>query len=64
MISPLQKAGELMFRYNRLTDAVAQAKQCEVLAPDNRKIYWERVIWYLEKLSNDVDEKRIGESID
>lgn len=50
MISPLQKAGELIFRYNRLTDAVAQAKQCEVLAPDNRKIYWERVIWYLEKL--------------
>jgi hypothetical protein len=53
MISPLQKAGELIFRYNRLKDAVAQAKQCEVLAHDVRKPYWEQVIYYLEKLHAD-----------
>ena len=51
MISPLQKAGELIMRYNRLTDAVAQARQCEVLAHEVRKPYWEKVIYYLEKLS-------------
>jgi len=57
MISPLQKAGELLMRYNRLTDAVAQARQCEVLAHNGRKPYWEQVIWYLEKLYSENGEK-------
>lgn len=55
MISPLQKAGELIHRYNRLTDAMAQAKQCEALAHEYRKPYWEEVIVYLEKLSADAN---------
>ena len=57
MISPLQKAGELLMRYTRLTDAVAQARQCEVLAHNGRKPYWEQVIWYLEKLYSENGEK-------
>ena len=58
MISPLQKAGELIVRYNRLTDALAQAKQCEVLAHEYRKPYWEKVIWYLEKLYSENEAYR------
>lgn len=57
MISPLQKAGELLVRYNRLHDAVSQAKQCEVLAHDGRKPYWEQVIYYLEKLYADNERR-------
>lgn len=57
MISPLQKAGELIFRYNRIGDAVAQAKQCEVLAHDVRKPYWEQVIYHLERLDKEDGAK-------
>lgn len=50
MISPREKAAEFVYKYNRLSDAVAQAKQCLALCPDYKRAYWERVIIKIEEL--------------
>lgn len=50
MISPTEKAAEFVYKYHRISDAVAQAKQCLVLCPDYKRAYWERVIIKIEEL--------------
>lgn len=43
MISTREKAVEFLLKYNEV-DAICQATQCLVLAPDYKKSYWWDVI--------------------